>query len=96
MFFTEKLQKQSLDHILKFFFTETSWAMSAQFKSLTATKSSIFLLEWLTNTHLKHTMAFQIQSPQMHILSNKNMVRPITAIPQSLVPTSVLVRVLLL
>jgi len=35
-------------------------------------------------------MAFQIQSPQIHILPNKSMVRPITAIPQSLIPTSVL------
>jgi hypothetical protein len=32
--------KQSLGHILKFFSTETSWARSTWFKSLTATKSS--------------------------------------------------------
>jgi hypothetical protein len=35
MFFTKISQKQSLGHILKFFSAETSWARSAQFKSLT-------------------------------------------------------------
>jgi hypothetical protein len=36
-------QKQSLGHILKFS-TEITWARSAQFKSVSGTKSSIFLL----------------------------------------------------
>ena len=53
-FFTKIPQKQSLGHILKFFSTETSWARSAQFKSLSATKSSIFLLECPIESHLKH------------------------------------------
>jgi hypothetical protein len=39
-------------------------------------------------------MAFQIQSPKIHILPDKNVVRPITAM--SLLPTSGLVRILLL
>ena len=43
VFFTKIPQKQSLSHILKFFSAETSWARSAQFKSLATTKSTIFL-----------------------------------------------------
>ena len=43
--------------------------------------------------HLKHPTAFQIQSPKIHTLPNKSMVRPITAVPQSLVPTLILVRI---
>jgi hypothetical protein len=42
-FFTKIPQKQSLCHTLKFFSFETSWARSAQFKSLSVAKSSIFL-----------------------------------------------------
>ena len=62
-FFTKISQKQYLGYILKFFSSEASWARSAQFKSLTPTKSSIFLLRWLIEPHLKHFMAFQIQIP---------------------------------
>jgi hypothetical protein len=70
MFFTKIPQKQSLGHILKFS-TETSRARSAQFKSLRATKIYILLLGWLIKPHFKHYTAFQIQSPQIHILKNK-------------------------
>ena len=82
-FFTKIPQKQPLCHILKFFSFEISWARSTQFKLLPATKSSIFLLGWPIKPHLKHSTEFQIQSPKIHILSNKSMVRPITAIPHS-------------
>jgi hypothetical protein len=92
MFFPQIPQKQLLGHILRL----ATWAKAAQFKSLTATKSSIFLLGWLIKPHLKHSMAFQIRNPQIHIFPNKRMVRLFTSILQSLVPTSVLVRVFLL
>ena len=90
-FFIKIPQKPVLRHILKYFSSETSWARSVQFKLLSATNSSIFLLGGPIKPHLKHSTAFQIQSPQIHILlPNKSIIRPITAIPQSLVPTSVL------
>jgi hypothetical protein len=78
-FFFKISQKQSLGQILTFF-SETSWARSA---SPSAPMSSIFLLGWPIKPYLKHSMAFQI-----HIPLKKIMVRPITAILQSLVPTS--------
>ena len=88
--------KWALSHILKFFSTEISWTRSTQFQSHTATKYSIFLLGYPIKPYLRPINAVQIQSPQIHILPNKSMFRPITAITQSLVPTSVLVRVYLL
>ena len=62
---------------------------------------SIFLLRGLIKSHLKHSMAFQIQSPQIHIPPNKNLVMPITAGHAYhrgwfLVPASALVWILLL
>lgn len=78
--------KQSLGHMLKFCST---WAKSAQFKSLLITKSSIFFLEQPFKLHLKHSTDFQIQSLNIYILSNKSMNRPITSISSSLVPTRV-------
>jgi hypothetical protein len=59
-FLTQIPQKQSLGHTLKFFSTETSWARSAQFKSHSAMKSSIFLLGWPIIFHLKHFIALQM------------------------------------
>jgi hypothetical protein len=82
--FTKIPQKQSLGHILKFFSTETK---SAQFKPYSATESSIFLPGWPSKPNLKHSTAFQ--SPKIYIPPNKSIVRPITAIPQSLVTTFV-------
>ena len=56
--------------------------------------TSMFLPVWPIKPHLKHSA--YLQSPKIHIPVNKSMTRPITAIPQFLVPTSILVRVLLL
>jgi hypothetical protein len=50
--------------------------------------SSIFLGRWPIKLHSKLYTVFQI-----HIPPNKNIFRPIKTIPQSLVPTSVLLRV---
>lgn len=47
----------------------------------------MLLLEWTIKPHLKHPKAFQ--RPQVHIPPNKIMIRPITAILQSLVPISI-------
>ena len=95
-FFIKIPQKPVLCHILKYFSSETSWARSVQFKLLSATNSSIFLLGGPIKPHLKQSTSFQIQSPQIYTLPNISMSRPITAIPQFLVSISVIVRVLLL
>jgi hypothetical protein len=52
--------------------------------------TSIFLLGWLIKPHLSILIAFW--SPQIYIPRNKTMFWPITAIPQSLVWISVLVK----
>ena len=90
IFFTKLSQKQFIGYILRLLLWNLlSW--SPQFKMHPGTLSSTLLLIWPTMPHLKHSTAFQ--SPKSHIPLNKSMVRPITAIAQSLVPTSLLVRV---
>ena len=54
------------------------------------------LLVWSIKQCLKHSIAFLTQTPEVHITPSKNMVRPITAIAQALVPTFVLLGSLLL
>ena len=46
---------------------------------------------WPRKSHSKLSAA--LQSPQIHVAPSKSLARLITAIPQSLVPTSILVRV---
>jgi hypothetical protein len=48
---------------------------------------SILLLGWPSNFHLMHV---QIQGLKIHIAPNKNMIRPVTAMVKSGVPTSAL------
>jgi hypothetical protein len=51
---------------------------------------SIFLLGWPFKSHLKRSVAFQIQSfNKIYIPLNRNMVKAITSIPKSQVPTSI-------
>ena len=57
--------------------------------------SSILLLVWFIKWHCKCQTAFLIHSANVHIHSNKSMVRPITLISQSLVPISAIVSLLL-
>jgi hypothetical protein len=49
-------------------------------KNTFSKKVFIVLPGYHIKLHLNHSTAFQIKSPQILILSNKNMVRPITAI----------------
>jgi hypothetical protein len=56
----------------------------------------MFLLGKPIKTYLKHTTVFLIKNSNLHMLPNKSIVMPITEVPQSLLPTSVLVIVLFL
>ena len=89
-------QGWSLGHLLISFLSK-SYIRALQFRSPIVPLSSMLLLGWPIKLHLKCPIIFLVQTPILsHILPNKNMVRPITAIPQSLVPKSVLVKVTLL
>lgn len=53
----------------------------------------MLLLVWHIKQYLKHSTAFVILSPKVHITPNTYMVRPVTAIFQSIVWNSALVGV---
>jgi hypothetical protein len=67
--FTKIPQKQSLGHILKFFFTEPTWARSA----LSGTKSSILMEEmgYPIKPHLKHSTASKTKVPKSTFFQTK-------------------------
>ena len=72
------------------------WSLLGQVYEVKITHSyNVFLPGWLIGPHSNHFVAFQIQSPKIHVLPNKSMVRPISN-TQALVSTSDLLRVLLL
>ena len=81
---------KAMGHIL-IFFTETTRAKHPQFKSPSATKSSIVLLGWPIKPHLKHPTTLQIQSPKIHILPRKKHGQEYHNNAHALVQTSVLV-----
>jgi hypothetical protein len=78
-FFTKISQERSLSHKLKFSH-ENSRTRIPHFKSLSKTKTSLFLLGWSIKHHLKHSTAFQIQNPKIHILLNKSILRAVTVV----------------
>lgn len=94
-FFANMSQELSLGHI--FFSTDNSWASSHSSNHSQQPLSSMLPLVWFITPSLKSSNTFLVQSPKVFpIPPNKSMIRPISEIPQSLGPISVLVRFLLL